>query len=121
MKYAILAVCIITMVGWTRGWAQPPIHTTMYPAVCVDAESLSRTMDEFQELPFARGISNSLGDAEAPARSLVIFMNPKTQTWTIVERVNADRYCIMAVGQKFEPVPTDIRDRVEEGQQKGRS
>lgn len=117
MKYAILVVCIITMVGWTRGWAQ--VNATMYPAVCVDAESLSKTVDEFKELPFARGISNSLGDAEAPARSLVIFVNPETQTWTIVERVNANQYCIMAVGQKFEPVPADTRDRVEEGQRKG--
>ena len=98
---------------------QPPIATTMYPAVCVDAESLSKTVDEFQELPFARGLSNSLGNAEAPPLSLVIFMNPKTRSWTIVERVNPDRYCIMAVGSGFEPVPTDIRDRVEQEQRKG--
>jgi len=119
MKYAILVVFIITMVGWTRGWAQ--VNATMYPAVCVDAESLSKTLDEFKELPFARGISNSLGDAEAPARSLVIFVNPATQTWTIVQRVDPNRYCIMAVGQKFEPVPADIRDQVEQQRSRGES
>jgi len=116
MKTAVLGLCMMSSMAWAQ--ATGPV-ITMFPAVCVDAETLSKTVDEFKELPFARGISNSLGDAEAPARSLVIFVNPETQTWTIVERVNANQYCIMAVGQKFEPVPTDIRDRVEEGQRKG--
>ena len=97
----------------------PPIVSTMYPAMCVDAETLTKTVDEFKELPFARGVSNSLGDPEGPPRSLVIFMNPETKTWTIVERANPNQYCIMAVGSGFEPVPTDIRDRVEEGQKQG--
>jgi len=117
MKTSLLTLCMIS----TMAWAQPPIITDTRPVVCVDAESLTKTMDEFQELPFARGISMNLGNAEAAPQSLVIFVNPRTQTWTIVERVNANQYCIMAVGQKFEPVPTDIRDRVEEGQRKGQS
>ena len=114
----LAAGCMAMTLAWAVQ-AQTAATATMYPAVCVDAESLSKTVDEFQELPFARGVSNSLGDPDAPARSLVIFMNPNTQTWTIVERVNPDQYCIMAVGSGFEPVPTDIRDRVEEGQRKG--
>jgi hypothetical protein len=107
----------------TMAWAQTQesITTTMFPAVCVDAKTLAETVDNFKELPFARGISMNLGDAEAPARSLVIFVNPETQTWTIVERVDPNRYCIMAVGQKFEPVPADIRDRVEQERSRGES
>ena len=101
--------------------AEAPATATMYPAVCVDAESLSKTVDEFKELPFARGLSTNMTDTEAPHLSLVIFVNPKTQTWTIVERVDPNRYCIMAVGQKFEPVPADIRDRVEQERSRGES
>ena len=114
-----IAAGFISMTLACSAQAEAPATATMYPAVCVDAESLSKTVDEFKELPFARGVSNSLGDPEAPARSLVVFMNPKTQTWTIVERVNPDQYCIIAVGGGFEPVPTDIRDRVEQEQKKG--
>ena len=118
MPVKTLAAGFIFMNLACSAQAQTPATATMYPAVCVDAESLSKTMDEFQELPFARGVSNSLGDPEALPRSLVVFMNPKTRTWTIVERVNPDQYCIIAVGGGFEPVPTDIRDRVEQEQQK---
>jgi hypothetical protein len=118
MKTSLLTVCMMSSMAWAQ--AADPV-TTMIPAVCVDAETLSKTVDEFKELPFARGISNSLSNPEAPARSLVIFVNPETQTWTIVERVNADQYCIMAVGQKFEPVPADIRDQVEQERSRGES
>ena len=114
------ALFATTMIVATTVQAQtPPIVATMYPAMCVDAESLTKTVEEFRELPFARGVSNSLGDSEGPPRSLVIFVNPTTKTWTIVERVNPDQYCIMAVGSGFEPVPTEIRDRVEEGPKQG--
>jgi len=118
MKTALLGLCMVS----TMAWAQSPAPaTTMFPAVCVDAETLSKTVEEFKELPFARGISMDLGNAEAAPQSLVIFVNPKTQTWTIVERVDANQYCIMAVGQKFEPVPADIRDRVEQERSRGES
>jgi len=117
IKTAIAAACMTATVAWAE--TSPPVVTTMYPALCVGPEALSETVKNFQELPFARGLSTNMGDAEAPPLSLVIFVNPETQTWTIVERVTANQYCIMAVGQKFEPVPAGIRDRVEEGQRKG--
>jgi hypothetical protein len=118
MKTAVLGLCMMSSMAWAQ--ATGPV-ITMFPAVCVDAETLSKTVDEFKELPFARGISLDLGNAESAPQSLVIFVNPRTQTWTMVERVNDNQYCIMALGQKFEPVPTDIRDRVEEGQRKDQS
>jgi len=91
----------------------------MYTALCVGPEELSETVKNFQELPFARGISTGLDEKAAPPLSLVIFVNPDTKTWTIVERVDADTYCIMAVGQQFEPVPKDIRDRADEENRSG--
>ena len=118
MKTSLLTLCMISSMAWAQ--ASDPV-TTMFPAVCVDAETLSKTVDNFKELPFARGISMDLGNSEAPPLSLVIFVNPETQTWTIVERVNANQYCIMAVGQKFEPVPADIRNRVEQERSRGES
>jgi hypothetical protein len=118
MKTATLSLCMMSSMAWAQATA--PI-TTMFPAVCVDAETLSKTVDEFKELPFARGISIDLGNAESAPQSLVIFVNPRTQTWTIVERVDANQYCIMALGQKFEPVPADIRDRVEQERSRGES
>lgn len=120
MKHITILVFAVFSMFTAQARAEPrEAIKAMYPVVCVNAATLSETMNEFKELPFARGLSNNLNNAEAPPTSLVIFMNPKTKTWTIVERVNSDQYCIIAVGNKFEPVPTDIRDRVEQEQNQG--
>ena len=117
IKTALTAACMYAATAWAE--TPPPVVTTMYPALCVGPEVLTETTKNFQELPFARGLSTSMGDAEAPPLSLVIFVNPETKSWTIVERVNAETYCIMAIGQKFEPVPKDIRDRADQENRSG--
>jgi hypothetical protein len=49
---------------------------------------------------------------------LVIFANPTTGSFTIVEKAGEDLYCILAIGGGFEPVPKDIQDDVKQGQEK---
>lgn len=118
MKIFTTALAAMTLACAAQAQTVPSM--TSYPVLCVDAESLGKTMQEFRELPFARGLSNSLANPDGPPTSLVIFVNPETKTWTIVERAAADRFCIMAVGNGFEPVPQDIRDRAEQEQNSGR-
>jgi hypothetical protein len=50
---------------------------------------------------------------------LVIFANPTTGTFTIVEKAAEDLYCIIAIGGGFEPVPKEIQDEVRQEQKKG--
>ena len=40
--------------------------------------------------------------------SLVIFVNLKTGSFTIVEKVEEQKYCVLAVGGNFEPVPAEV-------------
>lgn len=72
----------------------------VYPTkiVCVAAEELTPVLNKYQEQPVLkfssmRVIGNSQGYLQA-----VLYMNPTTKTWTLVEQWAEDLYCIIAIG-----------------------
>lgn len=80
---------------------------------CISGEELTGLTNEYKELPFVRGISSPDG------LSVVVFANPATGSFTIVERKGENIYCALAVGVGFEPVPKHIQDSIKELQNKG--
>ena len=96
-------------------FAEP--KTATYETICLNGKDLTNTVNEFKELPFVRGLSVPLTQQERKL-SLVIFANPTTGSFTIVEKAGEDLYCILAIGGGFEPVPKDIQDDVKQGQEK---
>jgi hypothetical protein len=94
--------------------ANPQIKTIQ--TMCLNGNDLGETINEFKELPYVRGISTPF-DKEDAKLSLVIFLNPTTGTFTIVEKAGNNLYCILAVGGGFEPVPKEIQDDVRKEQQ----
>jgi hypothetical protein len=102
--------------------ANPPAPETQmatYQTVCVSGRDLVTLVGEFQEIPYVRGVSRGIV-TEGASLSMVIYVNAKTGTFTIVERAAADTYCLLAVGAGFEPVPRAIQEEVERLQQQGR-
>ena len=96
-------------------FAEP--KTATYETICLNGKDLTNTVNEFKEIPFVRGLSVPLTQQERKL-SLVIFANPTTGSFTIVEKAGEDLYCILAIGGGFEPVPKDIQDDVKQGQEK---
>lgn len=82
------------------------VEKVMLETYCVKLDTLEQVLSEYGEIPFIRGLSqrDPLGTV-----SLVVFLNPQTQTWTIVEKFDTDKYCIMAVGSNLEPVPNETK------------
>lgn len=99
----------------TLSFAEPRMAT--YDTVCLNGEELTSTVNEFKELPFVRGLSSPLTQQDSRL-SLVVFANPTTGTFTIVEKASDDLYCIIAIGAGFEPVPKDIQDSAKQNQEK---
>ena len=87
--------------------------------ICVSLKNLTEIIDEAQEIPYVRGQSHPIMVQGAPL-AMVIFVNPKTGTFTISERVDRDTYCILALGTKFEPVPKEAQDKIKREQDKSR-
>jgi hypothetical protein len=83
------------------------------PLPCMNSAELAELTNEFEELPYVRGVSSN-------ATSVVVWTNPKTGSFTIVERTDNDTFCALVVGRKFEPVPKEIQDNIKELQNKSK-
>lgn len=118
MKKLLTALVLVPSLAFALTNSEKPgLQMSTFQTVCLDGKELTGLMNEFKEIPFVRGVSRPfVGEG---ALSLVIFANPSTQTFSIIEKVEEDLYCILAVGSGFEPVPKEIQDDVRESQSKG--
>jgi hypothetical protein len=107
-----LAMCLLMP---SLVFANPQIKTIQ--TMCINGNDLTDTVNEFKELPYVRGISTPLSEKD-DKMSLVVFLNPTTGTFTIVEKAADNLYCILAVGGGFEPVPKEIQDNAKQEQEK---
>jgi hypothetical protein len=84
--------------------------------LCVSLETLEEVLTEYNELPMIRGKSHRADNSENP---VVVFMNAKTKSWTLIEKNKSGKYCILGVGENMEPVPNNIiEDIIKERQGK---
>lgn len=80
------------------------VNMTM-PVICVSKKDLVTYLNEFEEKPLAVAeVVRQAGDAGLSNITL-FFVNPKTSTWTVAEKVANDLYCIILSGIKFSVVP----------------
>lgn len=113
-RYLIVVILVVLVLLPLFALAEDVVEVRL-PVACVSPKIFLETVDSFQELPFVRGKSTRDGGNT----SLVLFLNAKEKTWSIVERVSKDRYCILAVGEDMEPVPLDVIEKFRERQLKG--
>jgi len=84
----------------TQAFAQ---NSQRYEAICIKVESLAEVVTEFGEEPSLTMISvreTQRGQVEIPT---VLFINYETKSWTMVERVDKDRFCVVATGENIKP------------------
>ena len=111
----LVCVALAVMLWTTVGLAQDSGTEVMRSSLCMDSASLETLTDRFDETPVARGIA-----VYPTPSSMVIFINVSTGSFTVVERVATDRYCVISVGGSFESVPTDIQKHNQQRRDKGR-
>ena len=77
---------------------------------CVNEQNLNKLVTEFDEIPFIRALNSPVLGVPM-FNPLVIFVNQTTGSFTVVEKLEEQKYCILAVGGSFEPVPAEIVKR----------
>lgn len=82
--------------------------TTTVQLTCVTAGEIHEMLSEYKEAPFAVGMAER-GEGKSAASGLfMLFVNPATRTWTLVEEtrnVKGDRfYCVLSAGSDFDVV-----------------
>ena len=111
----LISTALAVMLWTGVAVAQDSTTEVMRPSVCMDSAGLETLTDRFDETPIARGIA-----VYPTPSSMVIFINVATGSFTVVERVATDRYCVISVGGSFESVPTDIQKHNQQRRDKGR-
>lgn len=91
------------------------------PAYCVTIVALEEMLSKHEELPMIRGKSVRDINGKTVENSLVIFVNMENKSWTITERTQSGKYCVIALGEEFQPVPNNIIEDVIKERQRKRS
>jgi len=74
-----------------------------FPATCVNIETLAELLEEFEEDPAMTMTSIRASGDDFATNALVLFINYKTRTWTMAERIPGNRYCVIATGENIKP------------------
>lgn len=119
MKKLLAILLMMPVIAFSQTNAKETVKNI--EAECITLQSLDSLLNEFDELPFVRGLSNRQIGTTAIQNPMVLFVNAKTMTWTLMEKTGDGLYCILAVGTTFEPVPAKIIDDIQDKRRKSRS
>jgi hypothetical protein len=100
--YVALAVFISGLLFSNLVYGQATVIN--FSADCGNARSLARLLSEYDET--ASLTMTSIRDSESgeiKKNVLVLFINYKTKTWTMAERISPDLFCIIATGDDVNP------------------
>ena len=100
--YVALAVFISGLLFSNLVYGQATVIN--FSADCGNARSLARLVAQFDETVSLTMTSIRDSDGGEPAKNaLVLFINYKTKTWTMAERISPDLFCIIATGNDVNP------------------
>jgi len=83
-----------------------------FTAYCLNGKDLESLVGKYDELPFVRGTSKRSVDGTDIDITTILYINQKTLTFTLVENVAPEKYCIISMGTKLEPFPSNQRDAI---------
>ena len=98
MRTLVLLACLFC----TPLYAQQVIR--QMPVVCAHVLDFAASMEEFGEEPMLRGESVRMTEQNPTVNIMVLFLNSQTRSWSLAEKVSEEVVCVMAVGEKLEPL-----------------
>jgi hypothetical protein len=98
-----------------------PVQVVQFSNYCAPYKVIEQYIDQFDELPLLRGRSIRNAGTVPVEHVMIFYFNKTTKTWTAVERVGDDLFCIIGNGVGSELVPLEIIRDVEKGRLKKRS
>lgn len=75
-----------------------------FSAHCINGKSLAEVMEQFGEVPsLTMNSVREVKNNKAVENRAVLFINFDTKSWTMIERVAPDRFCVLATGEEITP------------------
>jgi len=96
-----------TSLALTVGLSLPSIASELTQLnshlVCGDYPSITATLTEYNEIPFVKMAAHRLTPTgDVFKNQIVLFVNPRTKTYTIVERFSSNLFCVVSIGEQLE-------------------
>jgi len=95
MMKKFIAMILISVCGAVQA------QTAHLPVECGSLKDLSAVLAEYEEKPFATGETTRLIRGDKKVHVVLFFLNAKTGTWSVAEKVSDDIYCILSGGTNF--------------------
>lgn len=101
-KYLISLFLLVPLTSFAQ-----TVTTVKFPIDCLNENDASLVLDKFGEVALLEALSSRTVNDKDFKHPLIIFMNPKTKSYTMLERIGNDesnfKYCIIAVGPTIKP------------------
>jgi hypothetical protein len=87
--------------------------TITFESHCLNLKELENLLLEFEEEPLLTMFSlREDKNGKSNPNNAVIFANPKTKSWTLVEKIDENKYCIIGIGGNIAPFIEDTDKKV---------
>ena len=105
MRQSRLSAALIATALIMVTWAMPALARTegSIPVVCTDKEEMSEILEAHGERAMMTMISHREIGGEIAEVATVLFVNPETLSWTLVERPRPGVYCAVGMGDNIRP------------------
>lgn len=71
---------------------------------CVSWETLNEALEKYGEIPFVNMTAyRALRNNDVMSLPTVMFVNPKTKSYTLVEKFSEQLYCVVSIGEQVSP------------------
>lgn len=95
MKKLLISLLFLPTVAFAN-------ELVLFQAMCLDRDTMQKVLSDNKEEPFATGVGHRVSEGAKVYHPVVIFVNAKTGSWTLVEITSENMYCITSVGSKMQ-------------------
>jgi hypothetical protein len=75
-----------------------------FPAACASSDNIAEAISKFDESPAMTMISQRTQESgPGTANYTLLFINYETKSWTLIERMADDVFCVIAAGTNIAP------------------
>ena len=106
LKIIVVSLALLLIVAYTvNSTAQskePPKKTI--DVICVTEQQIEDTLiEKYKERPMLVMTTSREINGKPTTVSTVLFVNPKTRSWTLAEKWGENNYCVIGMGEGITP------------------
>ena len=84
-------------------FAQQGVQKVNFDAYCSESIIISNMLEKFGEKAFINFKSQRVFNNETVYITAILFVNPKDSSWSWIEKIADDYYCVIATGDRMKP------------------